>query len=195
MHVAIIVFDGFEELDAIGPFEVFGRSARAVDDASVELVSVDGSRVAGANGLVVEASTAIDDHVDIVVIPGGGWTEDGPGIRTAVAAGNIQPLLREQYDDGAVLAGVCTGAMAIASIGLLGDRPAITHHGAIEDLAAAGARVTEARVVDAGDIVTSGGVTAGIDLALWIVERELGEEVATSVAEAIEYERRGRIVT
>jgi transcriptional regulator GlxA family with amidase domain len=81
--------------------------------------------------------------------------------------------------------------MLLAASGILQGRPAITHHGAIQDLQAAGAQVTQARVVDSGDIVTAGGVTSGLDLALWLVERFYGSKIAHEIEVEIEYERRG----
>ena len=83
--------------------------------------------------------------------------------------------------------------MLVAAAGLLTGRPAVTHHGALEDLAATGAQVVDARVVDDGDIVSAGGVTSGIDLALHIVERELGAETAAAVAREMEHDRRGPV--
>jgi transcriptional regulator GlxA family with amidase domain len=81
--------------------------------------------------------------------------------------------------------------MLLAAGGLLAGRPAVTHHAALDDLEAAGADVIrDARVVDDGDILTAGGVTSGIDLALWLVERERGREIADTVATEIEHERR-----
>jgi transcriptional regulator GlxA family with amidase domain len=81
--------------------------------------------------------------------------------------------------------------MLVAASGILRGRPAVTHHGAIQDLLAAGAQVVQARVVDSGDIVTAGGVTSGLDLALWLVERFYGSEIAHEIGVEIEYERRG----
>jgi transcriptional regulator GlxA family with amidase domain len=88
-----------------------------------------------------------------------------------------------------VIASVCTGAMALAAAGLLEGRRATTHHAALEDLRRSGADVVDARVVDDGDIVSCGGVTSGIDLALWLVERFAGDEVADRVARDIEHDR------
>jgi transcriptional regulator GlxA family with amidase domain len=79
--------------------------------------------------------------------------------------------------------------MIVAATGLLDGRPAITHHGAIDDLRERGADVIDARVVDDGDLLTAGGVTSGIDLALYLVERIAGEELANEVAREMEYER------
>jgi transcriptional regulator GlxA family with amidase domain len=79
--------------------------------------------------------------------------------------------------------------MVLASAGLLDGRPAVTHRGALADLRETDASVVDARVVDDGDVVTAGGITAGIDAALWLVEREWGPETAATVAETMEYER------
>jgi transcriptional regulator GlxA family with amidase domain len=83
--------------------------------------------------------------------------------------------------------------MLATAAGLTQGRPAITHHGAVDDLRASGAQVVEARVVDDGDLVTAGGVTSGIDLALWLVERHFGAELADAVAAEIEHPRHGEV--
>jgi transcriptional regulator GlxA family with amidase domain len=83
--------------------------------------------------------------------------------------------------------------MLVAAAGLLSNRPAITHHGAIEDLIAKGADIVKARVVDDGDIITAGGVTSGLDLALWLLERYFNPETAHKVEIMLEYERRGTV--
>ncbi len=98
-------------------------------------------------------------------------------------------MLTELHDAGATVATVCTGGMLAAAAGLANGRPATTHHAALDELRAGGADVVAARVVDDGDLVTAGGVTSGIDLALWLLERELGAAVADAVAEEIEYPR------
>jgi len=83
--------------------------------------------------------------------------------------------------------------MLATAAGLRQGRPAITHHGAAEELRASGAKVVEARVVDDGDLVTAGGVTSGIDLALWLVERQFGAAAAEAVATEIEHPRHGEV--
>jgi transcriptional regulator GlxA family with amidase domain len=109
------------------------------------------------------------------------------GTRAEVERGELLAALAEAARTGSVMAGVCTGAMVLAHAGLIGARRATTHHDAIPDLAAAGATVVLERVVDDGDLVTSGGVTSGIDLALWLVLRYCGESVAELVADGLEY--------
>jgi transcriptional regulator GlxA family with amidase domain len=83
--------------------------------------------------------------------------------------------------------------MVLARAGVLDGRPAVTHASALDELRATDARVVEARVVDDGDVVTAGGVTSGLDLAVHLVEREFGEAVADAVTTTMEYEPRGEV--
>ena len=83
--------------------------------------------------------------------------------------------------------------MILAAAGVLDDRPATTHHGAIDDLHGTAANVPDARVVDDSDVLTAGGVTAGLDLALWLVERELDTDAADAIARGMECDRRGEV--
>jgi transcriptional regulator GlxA family with amidase domain len=87
------------------------------------------------------------------------------------------------------MAGVCTGTMLLAHAGVVGGRRAGTHHTAWQDLAATGIRLVTDRVVDDGDLVTSGGVTSGLDLALWLVEREFETDLADRITTRMEYPR------
>jgi putative intracellular protease/amidase len=190
VRIAIVVYDGFDELDALGPYEVFrnaGIEARLVTREPAE-------RVTGSHGLVIEAQGELDGSFDLVVVPGGGWNDRGErGAWGEAQRGELPRELARLHADGTPLASVCTGGMLLAAAGLLRGRPAITHRGAVEELREAGADVVEERVVEDGDLVTSGGVTSGIDLALWIVERELGSEAADRVAHEMEHERRGGV--
>jgi transcriptional regulator GlxA family with amidase domain len=99
-----------------------------------------------------------------------------------------KPLIQQAESRGSVLASVCTGAMILASAGALTGRRATTHHSAWADLDAAGATLVRERVVDDGDRVTAGGVTSGLDLALHLVERFAGAELAAAIAENLEYQ-------
>jgi len=197
MRVAVIVFEGFDELDAIGPLEVLrNAAAMGAADLSVELVALDGAaEVTGSHGLRVRTDGRLDpDRTDLLVIPGGGWNDRGAhGAWAEAERGDLPAAIAAASRAGAVVATVCTGAMLAATAGLTRGRPAITHHGAVEDLRASGARVVEARVVDDGDLVTAGGVTSGIDLALWLVERHLGADLADAVATEIEHPRHGEV--
>jgi transcriptional regulator GlxA family with amidase domain len=197
MRVAVVVFEGFDELDAIGPLEVLrNAAAMGATGLSVELVALDGAaEVTGSHGLRVRTDGRLDpEGTDLLVIPGGGWNDRGAhGAWAEAERGDLPAAIAAAARGGAVVATVCTGAMLAATAGLTRGRPAITHHGAVEDLRASGARVVEARVVDDGDLVTAGGVTSGIDLALWLVERHFGTDLADAVAAEIEHPRHGEV--
>ena len=194
LDVEILLFDGFDELDAVGPYEVLDNGAAVGADVDVSLVTLEERvLVAASHGLRVEPDGTLGEP-DLLLVPGGGWSSGEGGVRRVVDEGRLPPAVAERHDAGATVASVCTGAMILTEAGILDGRPATTHHVALEDLADAGAAVREARGVDDGDVLTAGGVTAGIDLALWILEREFGEEVAAQVAREMEHERRGEIV-
>ena len=196
MELVILLFDGVEELDFVGPFEVLATAADFEPELSVSLRTLDeAERVTASHGLRVEPDGTLDAvDPDVVVVPGGGWNDrDDAGAWAEAERGAIPDALARLHDDGATVAGVCTGGMLISRAGLTEGRPAITHAGAIEDLRASGAEVIDARVVDDGDVVTAGGVTAGLDLALHLVEREFGGDLADRIAGYIEYEPRGRV--
>ena len=186
----MIVFDGVDELDVIGPLEVFRRAAAVGADAAVRICSREPVEwVSGAFGVNFKPdATFLPGAADVVVVPGGGWVARGEiGAWAEVKRGDWLPLLAEAARAGSVMAGVCTGAMLLAHAGVIGPRRATTHHDARGDLALLGASVMAERVVDEGDVVTSGGVTSGIDLGLWLVVRYFGESLAEVVADGLEY--------
>ena len=194
LDVEILLFDGFDELDAIGPYEVLDNGAAFDAALDVSLVTLEVcDRVTASHGLRVEPDGVLAEP-DLLLVPGGGWTTEDGGVRRVVDEGRLPPAVAERHEAGATVASVCTGAMILAEAGILDGRPATTHHVALEDLADAGAAVREVRGVDDGDVLTAAGVTAGIDLALWILEREAGVEVADRVAREMEHERRGEIL-
>jgi transcriptional regulator GlxA family with amidase domain len=126
---------------------------------------------------------------DLVLVPGGGWSDGKPdGVRPEAERGDIPAALARRHAAGGRVGSVCTGAMLLAAAGLLEGRPATTHHSALDDLRAAGADVrADERVVDDGDIVTAAGVTSGIDLALHLVREARGDTVARAAAREIEW--------
>lgn len=194
MKAAILLFPGAEELDALAPFEALQSAARLGASLEVALVSVgDPAPLRLARGAVVIPAAKFSG-VDLLIVPGGGWADhSAEGARAEAQRPATLDLVRAAAASGATLAAVCTGTLILASAGLLRGRPAITHHSAIDDLAAFGAEVVRARVVDDGDVVTCGGVTSGLDLALWLVERFFGAELSAKVEDYLEYERRGPI--
>jgi transcriptional regulator GlxA family with amidase domain len=190
MRIAIMLYDGFDELDAIGPYEVF-RTA-GIDTALVTLEPAE--RVTGSHGLVITPHGVLDRPVDLVLVPGGGWNNRAQaGAWGEAERGLLPAALAELATTGTTVASVCTGAMLLASAGVLAGRPATTHHSARDDLATAGAVLVDARVVDDGDILTAGGVTSGLDLALHVVERAAGPATAAAVAREMEYHRVGEV--
>jgi transcriptional regulator GlxA family with amidase domain len=197
MLTDILVFHGVDELDAFGPLEVLRNAAAAGADFQTRLVSLDGSAdITGNHGLRfgVDAVLGSGGHRDLLIVPGGGWAKrSAQGAWAEAQRGAIPRAIANEYRAGTMLASVCTGAMLVAAAGLLKGRRAITHHRAIEDLRQAGAEIVDARIVDDGDIVTAGGVTSGIDLALYLVERFAGSKIAQQVATGLEYERRGPV--
>lgn len=196
MDIAIVVYDGIDELDAIGPYEVFENAREAGATLTTTLCSVDGaSTVTASHGVEIGVDGALADQTpDVIVVPGGQWgARDDTGAWAEAERGDLPDALATLYEDGVTALGVCTGGMLLARAGVTDGRPAVTHHGAIDDLRDAGASVIDARVVDDGDLVTSGGVTAGIDLAFYFVRREFGEDIADAVAERMEYEPQGPV--
>lgn len=197
MQIEIVLFDGFDELDALAPYEVLQRAAEAGADLRVALVTLGGAEMVTAfHGLRVRPDGRLgqDGRPDVLIVPGGGWNHRGPyGTRVEAERGELPAAIARLHAVGTVVAAVCTGAMLLAASGLLAGRPATTHHLALDDLRASGAQVVEARVVDDGDVLTARGVTSGLDLALWLVERFAGPQVALAVERRLEYERRGTV--
>ncbi|WP_332898935.1 DJ-1/PfpI family protein [Haladaptatus sp. CMSO5] len=196
-RIDILCYDGFDELDAIGPYEVFQSAAAFDAPFDVRLVTLDAREtVTASHGLSVGIDGVLDTEqpADIVVVPGGGWnTRSEKGAWAEAEKGAVPDALVAAHDAGATVAAVCTGGMLLARAGLIDGRPAVTHASALDELRATDAEVIDARVVDDGDILTAGGVTSGLDLALHLVEREASEEIATRVATELEYERRDAV--
>jgi transcriptional regulator GlxA family with amidase domain len=188
-NIAILMFDDVEVLDFAGPFEVFGV-ARYEDGSqpfNVCLVSEDGKRVIARNGLKVDVDYGLSDcpKLDLLLIPG------GQGTRTLMYNENVQAWIQSQYDDVEHLLTVCTGSLVVAKTGLLSGLAATTYHTAFDLLTEAEPTLEPRpgeRWVDNGKIITSAGVSAGIDMALHTVSRLLGKEFADQTARFMEYE-------
>ncbi|MFI1470559.1 DJ-1/PfpI family protein [Streptomyces wuyuanensis] len=218
MHAQIVLFDGFDPLDAVAPYEVLYAGGTASGGAvSVELVSAEGPRevVSGTGGLVLRATAALDPaRGGLIVVPGasgrvgepgevpdhdagaGEWQSDEliPVLLGRTLATELPALLRAAMADPEVTVGaVCGGSLVLAMAGLLEGRRATTHHLGLDMLDATGVHVVNARVVDDGDLVTGAGVTSGLDLGLYLLEREVGPRIAHAVEELFAYERRGTV--
>jgi uncharacterized protein (DUF427 family)/putative intracellular protease/amidase len=188
--IDIVLFDGVDELDAVGPLEVLRGAAAAGADLAVRLVTRElPLEVTGHHGLRMKADAVYQLGADILLVPGGGWIARAEeGAWAEAERGDWLPILKRAADLGVTMAGVCTGVMLLARAGVIGDRPAVTHRAVRPELEAAGVRVLDQRVVDAGDLVTAGGVTSGIDLGLHLVERLAGPEAAKAQADRLEYQ-------
>ena len=203
-RVQIALFDGFDLLDALAPYEVFAAAEAYTGGAlSVELVTAEGARDvrSGTKGLTIAASGAIDPNLEgIILVPGASGDVDGDGpdsvpalLAKAAESGLTEAVGLALGKPGMTVATVCGGSLALAMGGLLEGRHAVTHHLGMEVLGATGAVPVQARVVDDGDLVTGGGVTSGLDVALYLLEREFGSRVAIEVERLFEYERRGTV--
>ncbi|WP_407840439.1 DJ-1/PfpI family protein [Streptomyces sp. DSM 116496] len=218
MHAQIVLFDGFDPLDVIAPYEVLHAGGTASGGAvSVELVSAEGPRevVSGTGGLVLRATGALDlDRAGLVLVPGALGRVGEPGEVPDLDAGEGQrrqdefiPVLigrtlttelpallgAAMANPRMTVAAVCGGSLVLAMAGLLEGRHATTHHLGLDVLDATGAHAVRARLVDDGDLVTGGGVTSGLDLGLYLLEREVGPRVAQAVEELFAHERRGTV--
>lgn len=204
MHIQIVLFDGFDLLDAIAPYEVFTAAAMySNEDITVKLVSAEGKRMvtSGVNQLQIQASDKLDlTNKGIILVPGasGSVHDNGPDsvpvkLQQATET-ELSPLLTEAINNPDILLStVCGGSLILAMSGLLEDRHAVTHHMGMGLLSATNAIPVQARIVDDGNLVTGGGVTSGLDVALYLVERELGPRIAHAVEQLFEYERRGTV--
>jgi transcriptional regulator GlxA family with amidase domain len=202
--VQIVLFDGFDLLDAIAPYEVMWAGAMAVAGAlKVEFAALEGPRdvPSGAGAVRLAATAKLDPaRADILIIPGavGPVSGDGedtiPALLGRAAHSELPAAVKQAMDRPNVLvATVCGGSLVLAMAGLLDGRNAVTHHQGMEVLAATGANAVHARIVDDGDFVSAGGVTSGLDLGLYLLERELGPRVAHAVESLFAYERRGTV--
>lgn len=199
-RVAILVFNGFDLIDAGGPYEVFLTASRLAErdgDAplyDVVLVSPEGADAAAFGGMTLTGLTAPADAgpVDAVVVPG---TID---VAAALSQPGLMAAVETLVGAAPVVASVCTGAFLLARAGVLHGRAATTHWEDVDDLMATG-EVGEAqrgvRWVDTGDVVTSGGLTSGIHMALHMVARDCGEEMAVRTAKQLDqpWDPSGRI--
>jgi len=194
--VGILIFDDVEVLDFCGPFEVFAVTQLPGhdpnDDASkpfrVVTVAERAETVRCRGGLLVQPHYTIEDHppLDILVVPGG-W-----GTRREVSNDRLLDWIAAQDRSTSLTTSVCTGAFLLAARGLLDGLPATTHWASIERLRQTHPSIIvrdDERFIDNGHIVTSAGVSAGIDMALHVVGRLLGEEVARETAHRMEYAR------
>jgi transcriptional regulator GlxA family with amidase domain len=197
LRVQVLVFDGAEELDYTGPYEIFAVAGRMSSGAvTVSLVTAEQpGEVAAIHGTKIRVDKRLSTaDADLLVVPGGGYGQrNGPGIWGEIAKGTIPAALRAAPRAGLTISALCTGTILLGEAGLLAGRPCTTHHLTKADITERGGVLKDARVVDDGDVVTASAVTSGLDLALHLVRRELGADLAVRVENLIDYERRGTV--
>ena len=188
-HIGILLFDGTEELDAIGPWEVLSSWTQNYpeDGYQVSCLSRTGDPVRCAKGMVVHAHHSYADSppLEVLIYPG------GRGTRGHLDDEAQLDWVRRQRSAVPLMTSVCTGSLVYAAAGLLTGRPATTHWGSLDVLAELDPTIDvrpDARFVDDGDIITASGVSAGIDMALHLVQRLAGTQRAREVRRAIQYD-------
>jgi len=195
--VGILLFEDVEVLDAFGPFEVFSV-AQTPDPEDlgrnlfqVVTISETGDPLQTRGGLVVTPHHSFTNHppLDILLVPG------GYGTRAQVKNEALLDWLRERTAEAELRTSVCTGAFLYAEIGLLDGHAATTHWGSIDRLRTGYPDIDvqqDVRFVDEGTIITSAGISAGIDMALHVVARLHGTDAARATARYMEYDWRPR---
>ena len=188
-RIGIFVFDGVEELDAVGPWEVLSHWTQEHPDEGWDAfcLSADGAPVVGAKSLMLGAHHSVDDAppLDLLIHPG------GPGTRPMLDDADHLAWVRRCRASVPLMASVCTGSLVYAAAGLLTGRRATTHWASLNLLSELDPTVVtdvDARFVDDGDLVTSAGVSAGIDMALHLVARLTDVERAREVRREIQYD-------
>jgi transcriptional regulator GlxA family with amidase domain len=208
MYAQIVLFDGFDPLDVIAPFEVLAFGGQVLGgELVVELVSADGPRevVSGTLGLSLKATGRLDpSKPGYIVVPGAVGPQEGdpdevdtiPVLLARFGETAAVPLIRQALANPEItVATVCGGSLALAMAGLIDGRHANTHHLGVDVLEATGAIPVAARVVDDGNLVSAGGVTSGLDLALHLLRRSYGPRIALAVETMFAFESRGTVWT
>jgi transcriptional regulator GlxA family with amidase domain len=187
--IGIVLFDGLEELDAVGPWEVLAAWTRQWPDDgwSVTTIPQNGGLVRCAKGLVLgsERSWTGAPPLDVLIQPG------GMGTRRQLVDETYLDWIRARRADTPLLASVCTGSLVYAAAGLLRGRPATTHWASLDRLRQLDPSIDirpDDRYVDDGDVITAAGVSAGIDMALHLVDRLAGTDRAREVRRYIQYD-------
>ena len=200
--VAILLFDEIEVLDFAGPFEVFGvagrspRQTRFSEPPFTVFTVAENAPVSARNGLSINPTYRLDNHpkADIIIVPGGGgFHPDGTpfGSRREMNNPVVLNWVRQSAEKAELVLSVCTGSFILGKAGLLDGLAATTHFMAIDGMrqAAPNTEIRPAeRYVDNGKIITSAGISAGIDMSLYVVGRLLGKDVADETARYMQYD-------
>lgn len=201
-NVAILLFNEIEVLDFAGPFEVFGvadrqnGNNRTTEPPFNVFTVADRGFVYARNGLRISPTYLLQDHppAHIIIVPGGGgYHSDGTpyGARREMHNPLVIDWVRRTAQTAELVLSVCTGALILAKAGLLENLSATTHYLAADSLAQLTPTTTvraEERYIDNGQIITSAGISAGIDMSLYVVGRLLGKDIAEETARYMQYD-------
>jgi transcriptional regulator GlxA family with amidase domain len=191
LTIGIVLFDDVEVLDFAGPFEVFAVAGNVTEGGFKVLTVAEradtNAPIVARNGLKIVPDYALADapHLDLLVVPG------GMGTRREVANPKLIGWIRRRAAEAQLTTSVCTGSFLLAETGILAGKTATTHWASVERMAQTYTMVhvrSDARFVDEGDIVTSAGISAGIDMSLYLVGRLKGADVAAKTARQMEYD-------
>ncbi len=193
IHIGIFIFDGVEELDFVGPYEVFTMINEVCnyqgepDGVDVRLISQDGKQVTCAKKMRVLTDGAISDTIDwdVILMPG------GEGTRPLLDNEPVIKWLQSQAKSAKWITSVCTGSMVLAKAGLTAGKKITTHHLNFEEFRQRelpGELVSGVRYVCDGNLITAAGVSAGIDMALWLTGQMFSPTMARSVQSAMQYD-------
>jgi transcriptional regulator GlxA family with amidase domain len=181
MKVAILIFDRLTALDAIGPYEVLSR----LPGAELTFVAKEaGPKRSDTGALEITADSALDELTDpdLLLIPG------GEGNRPLLADDEVLDWVRTAHEGTTWTTSVCTGALVLGAAGILDGLEATTHWAFLDRLREYGATPVKRRVVEQGRVITAAGVSAGIDMALTLAARDVGDEFAKAIQLGIEYD-------
>ena len=165
-------------LDFAGPFNILGYCG-AANIIAAEAGPVD---MMPSGQLIASHDLASAPDADVIIVPG------GVGQDEAMKDERVLAYLRAEHEKGTIITSVCTGALVLAAAGLLEGKRATTHWMARGELGRMGATAVEDRLVDEGQIITAAGVSAGIDMAIHLVAREMGDDLAKSITLGVEYD-------
>lgn len=186
LTTGVLLFNDAEELDFAGPWEVYTMAAMGDQEQRVVTVAQSGEPVRCAKGLRVIPDHTFDNapRLDVIVVPG------GQGTREEIDNPALLDWLRKAGEEAKWVTSVCTGSFLLHAAGMARNKRITTHWVALDELRARGdATVVEkVRYVRDGNVVTSAGVSAGIDMSLWVVGQIFGAEHARRVQHFMEYD-------
>lgn len=188
LNTAILIFDDVEVLDFAGPFEVFSVANELSGYSILDVYTVAREKkpVTARNGFSVNPDYSIDEapQADILIIPG------GSGTRPLLQQHDVLSWISRSAQYADKVLSVCTGALLLAKVGLLDGIKSTTHGSAFETLAEIAPTteiIRDARFVDNGKVITSAGISAGIDMSLYVIQMLFGKETAQNTAAYMEY--------